>query len=78
MEIRNPWRTETYTGPWNDASSLWTENYMLQVDFKAINNGVFYIEDTDFVKCFEEFSISYFSESSNHSWYLQSNETVPV
>lgn len=51
---------------------------MLQVDFKAINNGVFYIEDTDFVKCFEEFSISYFNNSLNHSWYLQSNETVPV
>lgn len=27
LQIRNPWRSETYTGPWGDSSYLWTEDY---------------------------------------------------
>jgi calpain-15 len=27
VHMRNPWAKETYTGPWNDSSRNWTEDY---------------------------------------------------
>lgn len=30
IKIRNPWGSERYTGPWSDASSLWTPELMRQ------------------------------------------------
>lgn len=27
VQVRNPWSVERYTGPWNDTSNKWTEQF---------------------------------------------------
>lgn len=41
--IRNPWGSDSYTGPWSDADTRWTAAYKAQVPFINSNDGYFFI-----------------------------------
>lgn len=69
IELRSSSNQSTYTGPWSASSDLWTDDYKTQVNYSSDSN-VFYIEDSDFVHAFEEFSVSYYNAAAVQSWYL--------
>ncbi len=60
--IRNPWGTDSYTGPWNDADTRWTALYKSQVPYVKANDGFFFMEDSDLIKGFYYFTINYFNK----------------
>ena len=43
VKLRNPWGAEKYTGPFSDASSLWTADFKTQAGFHAGNDGVIFV-----------------------------------
>ena len=50
--VRNPWGVDHgyYNGPWNDKDTEnWTAENKSQVPFSNANDGMFFIEDKDFV-----------------------------
>ena len=60
LQIRNPWGSDAgYNGTWNDGDATsWSAAAKSQVPFTSnINDGVFWVEDKDFVKAFDGFSI---------------------
>ena len=52
--VRDPHGSDSsYTGNWNDNYSGWTAAFKSQVPFvNNTNDGVFFIEDVDFMKQF--------------------------
>lgn len=65
MLIRNPWGVDAgYTGNWNDGDTTrWTPANKAQAPYtNNPSDGLFFIEDIDFVKAFGQFTISYYRE----------------
>jgi len=49
IKCRNPWGgNEKYTGDWSDNSEKWTEEFKKEVGFEAKDDGIFYIELSDY------------------------------
>jgi len=67
--MRNPWANETYSGPWSDTSSTWTEEFKKQVPYKLENQGEFFISLRDFTKGFPIASITYVNDSFVYSYF---------
>ncbi|CDW77757.1 calpain family cysteine protease containing protein [Stylonychia lemnae] len=67
--IRNPWGSDSYTGPWSDSDSRWTTYYKSQLPYANDNDGYFYISDDDFVKAFFYFTVNYFKKGWKTSFY---------
>ena len=42
--MANPWRLETYTGPWSDKDPKWSENYKKQDPWNDVNDGRFFVD----------------------------------
>lgn len=58
--IRNPWGTTTYNQDWNSLDEKWTDDYISQVPFdvdprESHLDGIFFVEDKDFLTCFDDF-----------------------
>ena len=51
-QVRNPWGSESYHGAWSDKSSLWTEQFKREVNFKAANDGKFWMPWEKYVSLF--------------------------
>lgn len=60
LRIRNPWGSDSYTGPWSDGDSRWTTWYKSQVPYANSNEGNFFMEVSDFVKAFYYFTVNYY------------------
>jgi hypothetical protein len=65
LQIRNPWGYDVYTGNWNDDDTThWTALAISQVPFvNNSNDGVFFMEDKDFVIGYSGFWIGYYIDS---------------
>eukprot|EP01098_Paradermamoeba_levis_P003272 TRINITY_DN1511_c0_g1_i2.p1 TRINITY_DN1511_c0_g1~~TRINITY_DN1511_c0_g1_i2.p1 ORF type:complete len:415 (-),score=125.19 TRINITY_DN1511_c0_g1_i2:483-1688(-) len=48
VQMRNPWGHTEWNGAWSDASPLWTPAFKQQVNFKAKNDGKFWMSLEDF------------------------------
>lgn len=57
-KLRNPWAKETYTGPWSDKSSLWTDKLKKEVDMKDANDGIFFMPYDSYVTKFWQTAFS--------------------
>lgn len=68
MHLRNPWANETYTGPWNDSSRNWTEDFKRQVPYAASNEGQFFIALSDYQKGFPITTITYVTDDYVYSY----------
>jgi len=81
LQIRNPWGVDAgYNGTWNDADTTsWTAAAKAQVPGYAnnTNDGTFFMEDSDFVKSFESFMITYYTDGWNQSYAEVVNDTNP-
>ena len=63
-----------YRGLWNDKDNRWTPEIKAQVPYANEDDGVFFVEDKDFVKAFEAFTISYYSKDKHSSHYEVLND----
>jgi len=59
FRIRNPWSQGEWSGDWSDKSSLWDNNTKNQVEFSKKEDGIFFMNDTDFFKYFTHVEICY-------------------
>lgn len=48
IKMRNPWGKETWKGDWSDSSSKWTAATKAQVNLVVANDGIFYIDMSDY------------------------------
>ena len=74
--IRDPMGNTSYTSGWNHQDSAWTADYKSQVPFgvdPTTSNtlGIFFVESTDFMSCFEDYHIAHMRDSEGYSgeWY---------
>ena len=59
FRIRNPWSQGEWTGDWSDKSKLWDSKAKSQVEFENKDEGIFFMNDTDFFKYFTHVEICY-------------------
>ena len=59
FRIRNPWSKGEWTGDWSDSSKLWDAKAKSQVSFDNKDDGIFFMNDTDFFKYFTHVEICY-------------------
>jgi len=71
--MRNPWKSETYNGPWKDSDSKWTTSYKSQVPYKYGNDGRFFIPLSNFKQAFKYFTVTYYKDDYSVSYYEQKN-----
>jgi len=55
--MRNPWGSSEWTGPWSDASDLWTDETRELCGMTEKDDGVFFIPFEDYVRHFATTSI---------------------
>ena len=59
FRIRNPWSQGEWSGDWSDKSKLWDSKAKSQVNFQNKEDGIFFMNDTDFFKYFTHVEICY-------------------
>ena len=59
FRIRNPWSQGEWSGDWSDKSKLWDDKSKSQVNFQNKEDGIFFMNDTDFFKYFTHVEIGY-------------------
>ena len=69
IRIRNPWGSDSYTGPWYDGDSRWTAAIKAQVPYANSNEGYFFIEVNDFILGFYYFTINYMRDTWRTNYY---------
>jgi hypothetical protein len=72
---RNPWGKTDFNGEWSDRSKLWTPFYKAQVPEHpwGYNDGLFYISVVDFKAIFSHFTITYYHDNWQKSFYERKN-----
>ena len=59
FKLRNPWAEKEWNGDWSDESPLWDPKTKSQVNFGKKDDGIFFINESDFFKFFESVEICY-------------------
>ena len=52
-KLRNPWADSEWTGDWSDSSDKWTNELKSQVDLIVDDDGVFFIDEANYLNEFE-------------------------
>jgi len=69
IRLRNPWGKMEWNGDWSDNSPLWTESTKAQVGgFASADDGEFYMNMRDFVKCYSDISTCKFHPKYHYSF----------
>jgi hypothetical protein len=75
IRIRNPWKQDSYTGPWNDADTRWTTFLKSQVPFaNNANDGYFFMQVEDFMIGFNYFQVNFYRDNWRTSYYEKLND----
>ena len=59
IRLRNPWGEKEWKGKWSDKSPYWTDEYKKYFGYKKADDGIFWIDISDYVKNFFVTSICY-------------------
>ena len=59
LKLRNPWGEGEWNGKWSDNSPYWTDEYKKYFNFKKSNDGIFWIDISDYIKNFDATYICY-------------------
>uniref|UniRef100_A0A6B2L3T8 Calpain catalytic domain-containing protein n=1 Tax=Arcella intermedia TaxID=1963864 RepID=A0A6B2L3T8_9EUKA len=54
ISLRNPWGEHEWRGAWSDGDSKWNERILKQLNYQFSDDGVFWMDYTDFVKQFNQ------------------------
>ena len=77
FRIRNPWSQGEWNGDWSDKSKLWDDKAKSQVNFQKKEDGIFFMNDTDFFKYFTHVEICYILYDSISATYtITGNENL--
>ena len=68
VQVRNPWGTETYKGPWADSDSKWTDALREEAGRLSADDGVWHIPIKDFMIVME----STYTNKNNSNWKYDS------
>ena len=52
IKLRNPWGEGEWKGKWSDDSPCWTDEYKQYFGYKKANDGIFWIDISDYVENF--------------------------
>ena len=75
FRLRNPWSQGEWNGDWSDKSNLWNENIKKQVNYKEKDDGIFFMNDTDFFKYFTHVEIcNILYDAKSITYYLEGDE----
>ena len=69
FKIRNPWAKIEWNGDWSDQSNLWDSKTRSQIQMDEKDDGIFYMNDIDFFKYFNQFEICYLLFNSEEVIY---------
>ena len=59
LKLRNPWGEGEWNGKWSDNSDCWTEEYKKYFNYVKRNDGIFWIDISDYVDNFDATYICY-------------------
>jgi len=57
IKLRNPWGRGEWMGDWSDKSQKWTPELKAQLNVKDANDGLFFMNISDYKEIFRETSI---------------------
>lgn len=58
LMIRDPFgKLYGYNGTWSNGSPAWTDDFKAQVPYSDANDGKFFIEDSEFVQYYRDFTV---------------------
>lgn len=78
LKLRNPWGQQEWKGDWSDKSSLWTPELRKQLNVSDLNDGIFYMNEMDFLKYFSMSTIcSYVDGHDNTTIHVSSSKNQP-
>jgi len=73
LKIRNPWGYFEWKGAWSDNSPLWTDSIKQEVGFVTSDDGIFFMDISDFKKNFEHYVIACYHENWHYTYVVGSN-----
>ena len=59
IRVRNPWGRSEWTGPWSDNSNLWTPELREEFNCVSKDDGIFWIDQPNYMTHFSNTTISY-------------------
>ena len=78
VELRNPWGSEKWFGPWSDSSTEWTDDLRKQVDHLSDNDGKFFMSIEDYIWQIEYTEFNMDVTKWSHSYYSVIGDDEPV
>eukprot|EP01107_Rhizomastix_libera_P015849 TRINITY_DN6229_c0_g1_i1.p1 TRINITY_DN6229_c0_g1~~TRINITY_DN6229_c0_g1_i1.p1 ORF type:complete len:679 (+),score=229.91 TRINITY_DN6229_c0_g1_i1:20-2056(+) len=78
VQLRNPWGKVEWKGAWSDHDDKWTPEIKSAVGLESKDDGLFWMELSDFEKYFDELTVCRYSESklfSHHEFSLESQKS---
>lgn len=63
VKIRNPWGRGEWKGDWSNNSHLWSSDLKKKLDVRSKEDGIFYMDLSDFKKYFSDVHVCYFHDS---------------
>lgn len=67
LKLRNTWGETEWNGDWSDHSDLWTKELRDQLKHEAEDDGVFFINETDYLEHFDYTAICYYEDNFTSS-----------
>jgi hypothetical protein len=61
-QVRNPWGSENYKGPWSDKSSLWTAAFKAEVGWTDADDGKFFLPYESYYNQFSDTTMAFTGE----------------
>lgn len=72
--IKNPWGSDSYSGPWHDGDGRWNAYYRSQVPYVNSNDGYFFMSKDDLLRAYYYFQINFQNENWNVNYYEKLND----
>lgn len=72
--LRNPWGHSEWNGDWSTLSPLWTSKMMKDFNFDKLEEGSFWMIESDFLKYFNRFHVS----SPIHSFFHSKSISITM
>ena len=77
IKLRNPYGEVEWTGDWSDKSEIWTEKLKKELNFKVKDDGIFWMNYSDFITYFEIVNIcKIHKDFNNYEIHISKKETV--